>query len=308
MSLITTSFDGSSRASDVVAGLDLAGTRVIITGAASGIGVETVRALASAGAEVTMAVRDVVAGQRVADEIGPNAPRGQITVAGVDLTDVDSIRRFCGEWEGPLHVLINNAGVMAVPELTLSFDGHELQFATNHLGHFALTTGLHRAFASAGGARVVAVSSNAHHFSPVHFDDIDFERRAYDPWSAYGQSKTANILHAVELTRRWASDGVTANALHPGAIPTGLQRYSGTMLTPVELRKTPEQGAATSVLLAVAPLLAGVGGHYFEDCNEAPVVDDYVAFRPGVASYAVDLESATRLWDRSLGYLDAARR
>jgi NAD(P)-dependent dehydrogenase (short-subunit alcohol dehydrogenase family) len=203
--------------------------------------------------------------------------------------------------------LINNAGVMALPELTLSFDGHELQFATNHLGHFALTTALHRALAAADGARVVSVSSNAHYFSPVVFDDVDFENRAYDPWSAYGQSKTANILHAVEITHRWANDGIVANALHPGAIPTNLQRHTGGMLTPVEYQKTPERGAATSVLLAVSPLLDGVGGRYFEDCNESPIVADYVAFTPGVAPFAMDRENARRLWDLSLFYLDATR-
>jgi len=307
MDLITTPFDARTRANDVVAGLDLSGRRMVVTGGASGIGVETVRALASAGAVVTMAVRDVTAGERVARELAIDTNSAEIAVRELDLTEVASIRRFCAEWRGPLHVLINNAGVMALPELVLSFDGHELQFATNHLGHFALTAGLHHALASAGGARVVSVSSKAHHFSPVVFGDIDFENRAYDPWSAYGQSKTANILHAVEITRRWAQDGIVANALHPGAIPTNLQRHTGTMLTPVELRKTPEQGAATTVLLASSPLLEGIGGRYFEDCNESPIVTDYVAFAPGVAPFAMDDENARRLWDLSLTYLDVSR-
>jgi NAD(P)-dependent dehydrogenase (short-subunit alcohol dehydrogenase family) len=306
MDLVTTPFDAATRARDVVAGLDLTGRRVVVTGAASGIGVETVRALALAGAAVTMAVRDVTAGERVARELAADTKSGAIAVAALDLTEATSIRRFCAEWSGPLHVLVNNAGVMALPELVLSFDGHELQFATNHLGHFALTVGLHRALAAAGGARVVSVSSNAHYFSPVVFSDIDFENRPYDPWSAYGQSKTANILHAVEITRRWRDDGIWANALHPGAIPTNLQRHTGTMLTPVDRRKTPEQGAATSVLLAASPLLEGVGGSYFEDCNEAPIVADYVAFAPGVAPFAVDEENARQLWDLSLTFLDAA--
>jgi NAD(P)-dependent dehydrogenase (short-subunit alcohol dehydrogenase family) len=307
MTLITTPFDASTRAEEVVAGLDLSDQRIVVTGGASGIGVETVRALASAGAEVTMAVRDVAAGERVAGELAKTVHSDRISVAALDLTDADSIRRFGDDWRGPLDVLINNAGVMALPELTLSFDGHELQFATNHLGHFALTTALHRALAAADGARVVSVSSNAHYFSPVVFDDVDFEHRAYDPWSAYGQSKTANILHAVEITQRWADDGIVANALHPGAIPTNLQRHTGGMLTPVEYQKTPERGAATSVLLAVSPLLDGVGGRYFEDCNESPTVADYVAFTPGVAPFAMDRESARRLWDLSLFYLDATR-
>jgi NAD(P)-dependent dehydrogenase (short-subunit alcohol dehydrogenase family) len=307
MDLITTPFDAATLAQDVVAGVDLSGRRIVVTGGASGIGIETVRALASAGAAVTMAVRDVAAGARVARELAADTSGGSISVAELDLTEVTSIRRFCVEWVGPLHVLVNNAGVMALPELTLSFDGHELHFATNHLGHFALTTGLHRALAAAGGARVVAVSSAAHYFSPVVFSDIDFENRAYDPWSAYGQSKTANILHAVEITRRWADEGIIANALHPGAVPTNLQRHTGTMLTPVDHRKTPEQGAATSVLLAASPLLEGVGGRYFEDCNQSPIVADYVAFAPGVAPFAVDEEYARRLWDLSLAFLDVSR-
>jgi NAD(P)-dependent dehydrogenase (short-subunit alcohol dehydrogenase family) len=153
-----------------------------------------------------------------------------------------------------------------------------LQFATNHLGHFALATGLHGALAAAGGARVVSVSSSAHLRSAVIFEDIHFRQRAYEPWAAYGQSKTANVLFAVEATKHWASDGITVNALMPGAIRTGLQRY----VTDAELDrmraqaggvgpewKTPEQGAATSVLVATSPLLDGVGGRYFEDCNEA---------------------------------------
>ena len=170
-------------------------------------------------------------------------------------------------------MLINNAGVMAVPDLELSFDGHEVQFATNHLGHFALTAWLHHALAAAEGARVVSVSSSAHHRSPVVFSDVDYARRPYDPWSAYGQSKTANVLHAVEITRRWIDDGIVANAMHPGAIPTNLQRHVGGMQTPAELRKSPAQGAATSVLLAASPLLDNVGGRYFEDCREAEVTD-----------------------------------
>ena len=305
--LLTTPFNAQSRALDVVAGVDLSAQRVVVTGGASGIGVETARALVSAGATVTLAVRDVDAGSVVAHDIAASTHRDAPHVARLDLTDLDSIRTFCAGWEGPLHVLVNNAGIMAVPALELSFDGHELQFATNHLGHFALAAGLHAALRSAKGARVVAVSSNAHHFSPVVFDDVDYENRDYEPWSAYGQSKTANVLHAVELTRRWRDDGIVANALHPGGIATRLQRYTGQMMTPVERRKTVEQGAATSVLLAASPLLEGIGGRYFEDCNESPVVSEYVMFEPGVAPWALDAESAERLWDLSLVMLDEAK-
>lgn len=306
MPLITTPFGFSSTALDVVEGVDLSSQRAIVTGGASGIGVETARALATAGAQVTLAVRDVTVGAQVAKELATATKNPRVDARSVELTDVESIRSFCDNWEGPLHVLVNNAGIMAVPELTLSFDDHELQFATNHLGHFSLTTGLHRALARAGGARVVAVSSNAHHFSPVVFEDIDYENRAYEPWGAYGQSKSANVLHAVELTRRWGDEGIVANALHPGAIPTNLQRYTGGIMTPVNLRKTSAQGAATSTLLAASPLLAGVGGRYFEDCNEAAVVTEFVAFGGGVAPWALDPEAAAKLWDLSLELLDAA--
>jgi NAD(P)-dependent dehydrogenase (short-subunit alcohol dehydrogenase family) len=302
--LITTPFGFASTASEVVAGLDLSAQRAVVTGAASGIGIETARALALAGAEVTLAVRDVAAGQRVAEDITASTGNGGVHVAFLDLTDHDTIRSFAAAWIGPLHILINNAGIMAVPELTLSFEGHELQFATNHLGHFALATALHRSLAAASGARIVCVSSSAHQFSDVIFDDLDFERRPYDPWSAYGQSKTANILHAVELTHRWSKEGIYANALNPGAIPTNLQRHTGGLRTPVEKRKTPEQGAATSVLLATSPVLEGVGGRYFEDCNEAPVVTEFVQFGGGVAAWALNPESAEHLWDRSLQLLD----
>jgi NAD(P)-dependent dehydrogenase (short-subunit alcohol dehydrogenase family) len=302
--LLTTPFGFSSTASEVVAGLDLSTQRAVVTGGASGIGVETARALASAGAEVTLAVRDVSAGERVASEIAASTGNGRVQAAWLDLTDHDSIRTFAASWNGPLHVLVNNAGVMAVPELELSFEGHELQFATNHLGHFALTTALHRSLAAASGARVVCVSSSAHQISDVIFEDIDFESRPYDPWTAYGQSKTANVLHAVEITTRWSGEGIVANALNPGAIPTNLQRHTGGLKTPEDRRKTPGQGAATSVLLAASPLVAGVGGRYFENCNEAAVVSEFVQFGGGVAAYALNPDNAERLWDRSLELLD----
>ncbi|MFD1052289.1 SDR family NAD(P)-dependent oxidoreductase, partial [Kibdelosporangium lantanae] len=180
--------------------------------------------------------------------------------------DQASVRRFVADWQGPLHILVNNAGVMAAPE-TRTPEGWELQFATNHFGHFTLTTGLHPALAAAGGARVVSVSSSAHLYSPVVFDDIHFENREYNPWSAYGQSKTANILLSVGITERWADDGITSNALMPGAIRTNLQRHvSAEEIDRVRREvgvsetfwKSPEQGAATSVLLAASPLVDGV--------------------------------------------------
>jgi NAD(P)-dependent dehydrogenase (short-subunit alcohol dehydrogenase family) len=300
VSAIATRFGFESTAAEVVEGIDLAGKRAIVTGGASGIGIPTARALAGAGAEVTLAVRDTAAAGRVAAEI-----EGDTRVARLDLSDLASVREFAGAWDGPLHILINNAGVMALPELTLNGDGHELQFATNHLGHFALTLDLHDTLA-AEGARVVCVSSAGHLRSPVIFDDLEFAFRDYDPFAAYGQSKTANVLHAVELTRRWADEGIFANALMPGGIATRLQRYqdAGYMdRARAQMRiKTPEQGAATSVLLAASPELEGVGGRYFEDCNEADVIhrrDKDVRHSQGVAAYAVDPDNAYRLWEVS---------
>ncbi|KAB8180103.1 SDR family NAD(P)-dependent oxidoreductase [Microbispora catharanthi] len=307
---ITTPFTGQSTAAEVLEGVDLRGRRAIVTGGASGIGVETAQALAAAGAEVTIAVRDLDAGKRTAEDIAATTAGTHVLVARLDLADRASVAAFVAAWEGPLHILVNNAGVMACPE-TRTPEGWELQFATNHLGHFALTTGLHPALAAAGGARVVSVSSSAHLRSPVVFDDIHFRERPYDPWLAYGQSKTANVLFAVEAGRRWAGDGITVNALMPGGIPTGLQRH----LDPdyIERRralgdstgvtwKNTEQGAATSVLLAASPLVEGVSGRYFEDNQEAEIVEPGAG--RGVAAYALDPEAATLLWQVSADLLD----
>jgi NAD(P)-dependent dehydrogenase (short-subunit alcohol dehydrogenase family) len=304
---VTTPFGAESTAAEVVAGIDLTGRRVIVTGGASGIGVETARALAGAGAEVTLAVRDRAAGQRTAEDITASTGNKEILVEYLDLADHGSVASFVAGWDGPLHILVNNAGVMASP-LMRTPDGWEMQFATNHLGHFALARGLRGALATAGGGRIVSVSSAAHLRSPVVFEDIQFQRRPYHPWLAYGQSKTANVLFAVEATKRWASDGITANALMPGAIRTKLQRYvsdaeldrmraaSGDPASP--RWKTPEQGAATSVLVATSPLLDGIGGRYFEDCNEAG--PHQPGTRRGVAGYALDPEAAARLWQVSV--------
>jgi NAD(P)-dependent dehydrogenase (short-subunit alcohol dehydrogenase family) len=289
----------------VVAGLDLTGKRAIVTGGASGIGIETARALAGAGAEVTLAVRDVDAGERVATQIGA------AEVRYLELANLDSVEAFAAAWDGPLHLLVNNAGVMAIQERTLTPSGLEMQFATNHVGHFALATALHKALASEG-ARIVSVSSFGHLRSPVVFDDLHFAFRDYEPFLAYGQSKTANILFAVEATRRWEGDGIFANAVHPGGIRTNLQRHqdpdyieraiaAGTSL------KTPEQGGATSVYVAVRPELEGVGGRYYVDCAEAPVVDarPTVSTMPAVAPYALDADNAARLWQVSERLLGA---
>jgi NAD(P)-dependent dehydrogenase (short-subunit alcohol dehydrogenase family) len=274
----------------------------MVTGAASGIGLETARALAHTGAEVTLAVRNTDAGAQTAADITATTGNQNIHVAQLDLTDRASIATFVAAWDGPLHILVNNAGVMALPEQHTP-EGWEMQFATNHLGHFALALGLHDALVADGAARIVSVSSSAHLMSPIVFDDIDFAFRPYDPWLAYGQSKTANILFAVGATTRWFRDGITANALMPGAIATNLQRYVGGIKTPPERQKTPEQGAATSILLATSLLLESIGGRYFEDCNEATIVANGNGYMSGVAPYALNPDNADRLWEESLRLL-----
>jgi NAD(P)-dependent dehydrogenase (short-subunit alcohol dehydrogenase family) len=318
-SAIQTGFSARSTIWDVAEGIDLSSRRAIVTGASSGIGIETARALAAAGAEVSLGVRDATAGERTAAEIRQTTGAA-VHVGQLDLANLDSVRAFVATWDGPLHLLINNAGVMALPSRQLTGRGWELQFATNHIGHFALTLGLHDALASGAqdGAetRIVSLSSRGHLRSPVVFDDLHFSERAYDPWLAYGQSKTANILLAVEAHRRWSTEGISANAVHPGAIfETNLSRH----MTPdvldrvwAQVRerqeqsggigfKTREQGAATSVLVATSPQLNGIGGRYFEDCNEADTLP--TDFSPetatGVAPYALDPENAARLWELS---------
>jgi NAD(P)-dependent dehydrogenase (short-subunit alcohol dehydrogenase family) len=307
--LITTPFGFNSTADEVVDGVDLSGKRAVVTGAASGIGIETARALAAAGAAVTLAVRDVARGSDVAADILESTGNEQGSVAALELTDPASIDAFADAWSGPLHILVNNAGVMALPERTLTASGQETQFATNHLGHFRLSVALQGALADADGARIVSVSSSAHLRSPVVFDDLNYSFLQYDGWAAYGQSKTANILFAVGVSQRWAADGITANALMPGSIRTGLQRHIDREWyerVREELKdampvKSAEQGAATSVLLAASPLVEGISGRYFEDVNEAEVIPERGGLGArGVAPYALDPANAERLWDRSL--------
>lgn len=303
---ISTPFTAESTAEEVIDGIDLTGRRAVVTGGASGLGAETARALAGAGAQVTLAVRDTEEGRRTAAELVATTGNEQIRVAPLDLADRKSVAAFLAGWEGPLHILVNNAGVMASPEVRTP-EGWELQFATNHLGHFALAVGLHRALAAAGGARVVSVSSSSHLSSRVVFEDVHFRERAYDPWAAYAQSKTANVLFAVGGWERWESDGIAVNSSMPGAIRTRLQRH----VTEEELErrraeagsgapvwKTPPQGAATSVLLATSSLLEGVAGRCFEDCNEAAPSEP--GSGRGVAPHALDAEAAARLWELSV--------
>ena len=318
---IGSGFGAASTATDVIRGIDLTGKVAIVTGGYSGLGRETVRILLEAGARVFVPARDVARAKNALEGVGG------AEVVPMDLLDSGSISTFANrflETGLPLHILVTSAGIMAVPELTRDGRGHELQFATNHLGHFQLATRLWPALKKAQGARVVSLSSRGHRLSPVVFDDIDFEHRPYDPWAAYGQSKTANILFAVELDRRGEKDGMRAFAVHPGRIfETGLAKYlshdalkvlgavseDGTpVIDPAKGLKTVEQGAATQVWCATSPELAGLGGVYCEDCDiaqlqqrqgEGGVSAKTGPGRAGVWPHAVDREAAARLWSVS---------
>jgi NAD(P)-dependent dehydrogenase (short-subunit alcohol dehydrogenase family) len=284
-------------ASEVVRGHDLTGLNVIVTGGTSGLGAETVRVLAAAGARVVAAGRS----QGIAGSAAP------VEFEELDLASLASVDAFVRRWNRPLHVLVNNAGVMRTP-FGRTAEGFESQFGTNHLGHFALTTGLLPALRDAGEARVVALSSRGHRRSDINFEDPNYLSRPYDPWEAYGQSKTANCLFAVGLTRR----GIPANAVAPGAIQTSLMRHmpreelaARGWLDSAGNRvdgqgpgwKTVEQGAATTVWAAIAPQLQGVGGKYLDNCaiaepwrGQGDVPFGYYA------PYALDPDRAERLW------------
>ncbi|MET4780392.1 SDR family NAD(P)-dependent oxidoreductase [Glaciihabitans sp. UYNi722] len=308
---ITTSFSPASTADEVLHGIDLGGFRAIVTGSSSGIGAETARALAAAGAEVTLAVRNIEAGNTVAEEIRRSTGASRPRVVRLDLADRRAVSDFVDDWNGPLHLLINNAGVVT-SGLQRTAEGWELQFATNHLGHFSLALGLHdslvRGAAEQDGARIVSLSSTAHMRADILFDDLHFAHRPYDPQIAYAQSKTANSLFAVEATRRWASDGIVTNAVNPGGVATGLQRnFSPTQKESLDAAeaaglfeyKTVAQGAATSLVAAVAPEFAHTGGHYLDDCREAYTVpnDAELADHPhGVKEWALDPAAARLLW------------
>ncbi len=307
MTLMTTSFGRRATAAEVLEGSDLGGRRMIVTGGSSGLGAETVRALAGAGAEVTIATRNPEA----ADGLVKQFP-GTRAVA-LDLADLSSVRAFCDAWSGPLDALIANAGVMMLPTYQVNEQGWEMQLATNYLGHFALAVGLHTALRAAKEPRVVVVSSGAQLRTSFDFEDPQFERRPYDPFVAYAQSKTADVLLAVGISRHWTEQGITANACAPGWIHTNLARHldqatmralgamdaDGNLVTP-DYYKTPAQGAATTVLLAASPLLHGVTGRYFEDNQESEVVDGGPDVMGGVAKWSVDPRAADRLWDYAL--------
>lgn len=294
-------FGFETTADEVIDGVDLRGRLAVVTGASTGIGLETARVLAAAGAEVVVAARSPEQAAAAMRAIGEQVPDAQLHSGELELGALDSIWAFA-DWFAErferLDVLVNNAGVMA-PPLQRTAEGFELQFGTNHLGHFLLTNLLLPALRAAAPARVVSVSSRGHLFSDIHWEDPNYHARPYDKWEAYGQSKTANILFAIALDRRLADAGVHAYSLHPGVIDTELARHltdedrqeakARAEARPGEedrRRKTVAQGAATSVWAAVAGALEQHGGAYLADCQ----VSD------GAAAYARDPDAAQRLW------------
>lgn len=305
---IRSRFDRFATAADVVRGIDLHDRTVLVTGGGSGIGLATACALAGAGARVFVA--DVNAAQSEANLAAYRAvlPAARMSFLPLDLGDLADVRRFATLFlqDVPqLDVLINNAGIMA-PPMGRTVDGHERQFGINFLGHYALTRWLEPALRAAPAARVVCVASIGHRRSDIQWDDIDYRVREYDRWEAYGQSKTACALLAVAIETLWGPTGVHANTLNPGGSPTGLHQF----LTDEERRRqgwlddtgkmpdrwrAPEQCAATSVWLATAPELAGIGGKYFEECQQALPwhADEPMA---GVKPHALAVDSALRLW------------
>ncbi len=302
-------FGHDSTTTEVLEGIDLTGKTALVTGASGGLGAETARALASKGARVLITARNAEKGAGVVESIRAACPTGGIEIDSLELDSLASVRAFAERYlarNQALDILVNNAGVMACP-FEKTRDGFEMQFGTNHIGHFLLTCLLVPALRQAKSARVVCVSSRGHQMSPVVFDDIHFERRPYDKWDSYGQSKTANVLFAVELDRRLGSSGVHANALHPGVIFTDLARHlQSEDMERLRKRnpggkmrfKTVEAGAATSVFAATAPELEGRGGLYLEDCHVAALNDAENA-TDGVRSYALAPDNARRLWEVS---------
>lgn len=302
-------FGPDSTTSDVLAGIDLSGKVALVTGASGGLGEETARALAAKGARVVLTARDVAKGEAAAEAIRASTENDQVEVDELELASLASVRAFAQRFlarHNTLHILVNNAGVMACP-FAKTADGFEMQLGTNHIGHFLLTCLLVPALRKAAPSRVVSVSSRGHHASPVVFEDLHFEKRPYDKWLAYGQSKTANVLFAVELERRLGRSGVHANALHPGVIATELARH----MVPEDLDllskrmpsgalhfKSVPAGAATSVYAASAPELEGRGGLYLEDCHVAQVNNAENAV-DGVKPYAIDPAVAQQLWTAS---------
>jgi NAD(P)-dependent dehydrogenase (short-subunit alcohol dehydrogenase family) len=304
-------FGWNSTTTDVLDGADLDGCHGVVTGASAGLGAETVRALAAHGASVTMAVRDPAKAQPVRERILQDHPAAQIDVAAVDLADLDTVAGFTDQVlaDHPrIDVLINNAGIMACPHGTTR-QGLELQFGTNHVGHFALTTGLLPGLLASDSARVISLSSSGHRLSDVDLDDWNFERGPYDAWSAYGRAKTANALFPVGLDRRFRDQDLRAFAVHPGSIQTELGRHltEDTLNELIERSKAAgatsrwksvPQGAATQVWAATSRELDGKGALYLEDCGIAEPTDDPNAMS-GVRPWALDSDRADALWSVS---------
>ncbi|MCD0447313.1 SDR family NAD(P)-dependent oxidoreductase [Glycomyces sp. A-F 0318] len=327
---IGTGFTAAATADEILAGIDLSGKHIVVTGGHQGIGRETTRALSRAGASVTVAARNP---ERAAEALSGVE---RVAASRLDLLDPDSIDAFADRYLAsgePLHALVNNAGIMAGP-LVRDARGYESQFATNHLGHFQLTLGLLPALRAARGARVVNLTSGGHRISDIRWDDPHFAD-GYDEAGmlGYGQSKTANVLFAVELDRRWAEDGIRGFAVHPGIVMTtnlgpylpegeertpwlpdealramGLVDEAGAVvIDPERELKTPQQGASTSVLAAASPLLEGIGGVYLKDNDVSPLDEDpqdavfgtTAEVNSDVVPYALDPDSARRLWELS---------
>ncbi len=304
-----------STTDDVLAGHDLTGRHYVVTGASGGLGEETARALAAHGAAVTLGVRDPGRGAEAMERIRAGVPGAVLRTVHLDLGSLADVRRFAAEVQAeaetvgqPISALINNAGVMACP-FGLTVDGFEIQFGTNHLGHFLLGVLLAPALERSGG-RLVSLSSRGHSFADVSLDDWNFERMPYDPFVAYGRSKTANALFAVGFQQRFGDRGVVAVSVHPGGIRTRLGRHM-TAETLADLGRrlatTPDQpfrwksmaqGAATSVWAATASEVAGLGGAYLENCGPAERSDDEDR-NDGVRPYAVDAARAEALWSLS---------
>jgi NAD(P)-dependent dehydrogenase (short-subunit alcohol dehydrogenase family) len=314
--MMTIQFGEKSTTEDVLAGVDLTGKRILVTGVSAGLGVETARVLVAHGAEVVGAARDVAKAERATAEVraAAEAGKGAFSIVELDLASLASVRACADRLNAdgrPFDVIIANAGVM-VPPFGHTADGFETQFGTNHLGHFVLINRI--APLLKDGGRLVNLSSAGHRYSDVDLDDPNFEHTPYEPWIGYGRSKTANALFAVEFDRRHRDRGVRATAVHPGGIRTELSRHmdEGQMAalvasineaaaeagTPAFEFKTIPQGAATSVWAAVVADPAEIGGKYCEDCHVADLQEGE-GIRGGVRAYALDAERARALWAKS---------
>jgi NAD(P)-dependent dehydrogenase (short-subunit alcohol dehydrogenase family) len=315
--VMTQTFGATSTTDEVLDGIDLRGKRVLVTGVSAGLGVETARALVAHGAHVVGAARDLAKAERATAQVRADAANGgSFELIELDLASLASVRACADALVAkaePFDLVIANAGIMASP-LSHTEDGFEMQFGTNHLGHFVLVNRI--AALMRPGARLVNLSSAGHRFADVDLDDPNFERTAYDPWIAYGHSKTANILFAVEFDRRHKAAGIRATAVHPGGIATELGRHAFAEPGALEQRieeinaehiaagkpafkmKTVPQGAATSVWAGAVADADAVGGHYCEDCHVSDLLEgtDSSAVGAGVRPYAVDADRAKALW------------